>query len=417
MLNLSEKQKDFLANSNHYFNISTGAVSSGKTFVQILRWIQYVAKEVPDDSLLLLTGKTTESLYDNFIRDLIKLDSNFIYKKDPPRVFYPRKNIEMACISAADSSSWKRVQGKSVAGWCADEIVTYPENFTLMCQSRVRAQGKQWKKFWSCNPDSPENYVLKKYIKNENIDVKTWHFILDDNPNLTEGYKNEIKASYSGVYYDRFVLGLWVLAEGMVYDEFDQKIHVIDPIDLPMNWKYYRSIDWGYQNPFCCLFAAYNYKDNILYIYDEHYKAKKLIEYHAEQIKKRDNRKIENKEERIYFDKTFADHDAQDNAEIKKYGIHTSNAVKGEVNSGIQRVKARLKVIDGKPKLYVFKNCENLIREFGLYRWNDKREGYNEKEEPVKAEDHALDPLRYLINYLDKGKLKVSKVSASSLGL
>jgi phage terminase large subunit len=208
-----------------------------------------------------------------------------------------------------------------------------------------------------------------------------------------------------------------VLAEGMVYDEFDQKIHVIDPIDLPMNWKYYRSIDWGYQNPFCCLFAAYNYKDNILYIYDEHYKAKKLIEYHAEQIKKRDNRKIENKEERIYFDKTFADHDAQDNAEIKKYGIHTSNAVKGEVNSGIQRVKARLKVIDGKPKLYVFKNCENLIREFGLYRWNDKREGYNEKEEPVKAEDHALDPLRYLINYLDKGKLKVSKVSASSLGL
>ncbi len=404
---LSPIQKRYLRESNHSFNIATGAVSSGKTFVQILRWDAFVFHEVPDGSLLLMSGKTAESLYDNVIRYWESMDpAGIVVTRQPLRVKIPAKGIEIACADAHNERSWGRIQGKTVFGWLADEVTQYPYSFVKMAQSRCRGEGKVWPKFWTCNPDHPEHYVKKEYIENEGIDVANWHFTLDDNPKLSEEYKDELKASYSGVFYDRYILGKWVLAEGMVYDEFDQSIHVIDDIDLPDGWQRVRGIDFGYTNPFVCLWGAIDH-DGRLYIYDEHYQPRTLMKDHASAIWNRPGN----------YAWTVADHDAQDNAELRAEGINTKNAKK-DVILGLQKVKARMKVHgDGYPRLFVCKRCKNVIREFGSYRWPETRATGNDKEEPMKENDHAMDAIRYMVMEMDRGSGKAPVVSAGMLGL
>ena len=406
MSTLSQKQIDYLRESHASFNIASGAVSSGKTFAQILRWYTHIY-DVPNGSLLMMSGKTSESLYDNVVRDLVALNPyDIIVQRQPLRIRVISKGIEIACADAHNERSWGRIQGKTVFGWLADEVTQYPYNFVKMAQSRCRGGGEVWPKFWTCNPDQPEHYIKREYIENDNLDVKNWHFTLDDNPILSEEYKNELKSSYSGVFYDRYILGKWVLAEGMVYDEFDPSIHIVKPCSLPESWERIRGIDFGYTNPFVCLWGAVDY-DGRLYIYDEHYQSRALMKTHAAAIKARGNNDC----------LTVADHDAQDNAELREEGISTKNAKK-DVIIGLQKVKARMKVQqDGYPRLFITSNCKNLIREMGLYRWNEARNTGNEKEEPMKENDHAMDALRYMVMELDRGGGRVSAVAASDIGL
>ena len=389
---MSAKQLSYLKGSTHGFNVASGAISSGKTFVQILRWYKHIY-DCPDGSLLMASGKTAESLYDNVLRDLEKINPNDIkVYRQPQRVKVLSKKIEVACADAHDERSWGKIQGKTVFGWLADEITRHPKNFITMALGRCRGEGKVWPKFWTCNPESPEHYVLKDYIQNENIDIRNWHFVLDDNPILSDEYKDEIKSVYTGVYYDRYILGKWVLAEGMVYEEFDPGANIIEPLVLPDSWMRVRGVDYGYTNPFVCLWGAVDH-DGRLFIYDEHYQAKTLIKDHAHVINNRIGQ----------YAWTVADHDAQDNAEMRDQGIYTRNAKK-DVILGIQKVKRRLVMQpDGYPRLFISRTCKNLLREFGLYRWADPKEGRNDKEEPIKENDHAMDALRYMVMELDIG--------------
>lgn len=388
---LSPKQLDFLTRSYHSFNVASGAVSSGKTFVQTLRWFKHLY-DVPDGVLLMMSGKTSESLYDNVIRDLERLNpSDILFSRSPLRGHVKSKGIDIACADAHNEVSWGRIQGKTVYGWLADEVTQHPNNFVKMAQSRCRGEGKIWPKFWTCNPDVPEHFVKREYLDNEELDLRTWQFTLDDNPVLSDEYIDELKASYSGIYYDRYIRGLWVHAEGMVYDEWDPGIHIVDDFDPPPDWFRIRAIDFGYTNPFVCLWGALD-EDDRLWIYDEHYEARQLIEYHAERILER----------RMYLrHATVADHDAQDAAELAAKKVYTTPAQK-DVEWGIQRVKARLQRSgDGRPRLMVSRRCRNLIRELPLYRWAPAREGQDEKEVPIKADDHALDALRYMVAHVE----------------
>jgi PBSX family phage terminase large subunit len=340
----------------------------------------------------MMSGKTAESLYDNVIRDLLRLDisGDMVHTVDPHRIQVKSKDIEIACADAHNEKSWGRVQGKTVAGWLADEITRHPRNFVQMAQSRCRYEGRIWPKFWTCNPEHPEHFILNDYLKNEKIDLLSWHFTLEDNPALTQEYKDELRNSYSGVFYQRYIEGKWVLAEGIVYPDFDQELHVKE-FTLVDSWRRIRGIDFGYTNPFVCLWGAID-EDGRLYIYDEHYRAKTLIADHVAAIGKREGN----------FNFTVSDHDAQERAEL---GFATRAAQK-EVQLGIQKVTSRLLIAgDSRPRLFIHPRCVNLIREFGMYRWNDIKEGKNEKEEPIKENDHAMDALRYMVMELDNRKV------------
>ena len=346
----------------------------------------------------MMSGKTGESLYDNVIRDLLRMDTvnDMEYTTHPQRLAIKSKGIEIACADAHDEKSWGRIQGKTVAGWLADEITRHPKSFVDMAIGRCRHDGKTWPKFWTCNPEYPEHFVKTDYIDNGKIDIRTWHFTLEDNPTLSPEYVAEMKAAYSGVFYDRYILGKWVMAEGLVYDEFDASVHVLNNIQPKEGWTLVRGIDYGYTNPFVCLWGALD-EDGRLYIYDEHYRPRTLMDSHASAIKARPG----------HFQWTVSDHDAQDSAELSAKGISSRPAQK-EVILGIQKVKTRLKAAgDGRPRLFISSKCQNVIREFGMYRWANAKEGLNEKEEPVKENDHAMDVIRYMVMECDTKKVFV----------
>ena len=352
-----------------------------------------------------MSGKTNESLYDNVIRDMeVMLQHHIVVHKQPLRCAIPGKGIEIACADAHNERSWGRIQGKTVYGWLADEVTQHPKNFTYMAIARCRGDGKTWPKFWTCNPDFPQHYVKTDFVDSSELDIKTWHFGLTDNPILTDEYIDEVQRAYTGVFYDRYILGKWIMAEGSVYPQFDYDTHVFDA-DVPLHWTRAVSIDFGYTNPFVCLWGAIDH-DGRLFIYDEHYQAKTLIKDHATAIRARGD-----------FSWAVADHDAQDNAELRAESINTHNAKK-DVMDGIQRVSARLAVQpDGFPRVFIHKRCVNTLREIESYRWAQVTADRNEKEEPVKADDHTMDALRYMVMELDKGMAKVPNMSLGMLGI
>lgn len=181
---------------------------------------------------------------------------------------------------------------------------------------------------------------------------------------------------------------------GSVYKIFDKRIHVIDPIPIPLHWRKVRAIDFGFTNPFVCLWLAVD-NDGCWYVYREYFKSQTGMEEHANAIKK-----LSGKNEN--YGATFSDHDSQDNYELGLRGVKTKNASKS-VHPGIECVQKLLKIRkNGRPRLYVFSNCVNTIREFPGYHYPEGTDSKDPKDLPVAVKDHTLDALRYAIfSYLE----------------
>ncbi len=266
-----------------------------------------------------------------------------------------------------------------------------------------------------CNPDVPTHWIKNR--KN----IRLFQQRHEHNPRLYDqptGKLTEhgqrtlsILDALTGLRYKRGRLGLWVSAEGQVYDTFDPQVHVIDPFPIPPEWTRYRVIDFGYTNPFVCQWWAQDH-DKRLYLYREIYMTHRTVRVHAEQIKRLSG------SER--YAATISDHDAEDRATLEENGIKTVPAKK-DISSGIQSVQDRLKDQgDGKPGLYLFRDClveadSSLYREypgdtqpvcteqeFGSYVWPDGKDGKPNKEIPVDAYNHGMDCVRYLSKYQDQ---------------
>lgn len=214
----------------------------------------------------------------------------------------------------------------------------------------------------------------------------------DNRANLPPEYLAALEA-LPEVMRNRMLNGVWCDNTGAVYQEFDEGKHVVAPFPIPPDWKRMRAIDFGYTNPFVCLWGALD-PDGRLFLYREWYKASVRTAVHAETI-----RRLSGTES--YF-LTVADHDAAERAELDSLGIRTEPAEKNVI-AGIQRVKCRLADAgDGKPRIFFFNTLRNLLSEIYDYRWADGGNGnVNAKEEPVKLNDHAMDALRYMVAALD----------------
>lgn len=184
------------------------------------------------------------------------------------------------------------------------------------------------------------------------------------------------------------IAGKFAAFYGSVYKTFNSSVHICKPFAIPPTWSRFRSIDFGYNNPFVSLWLARD-NDRCWYVYAEHYKARETLAFHAERIKQisTDDR----------FRMSWADWDSQDAAELRKLGIGTEPARKA-VGLGIEAVQAALKIQDnGKPRLKIFDTCKNTIREVQGYRWAEGTETKDAKDEPLKVDDHCCDCLRYAI--------------------
>ena len=386
-----------------------GAVRSGKTYLNNLLFYMEVRKHTGEGLHYIISGHTLGSIKRNVL-DPISDEFGVDCKTDAGGTFSLWGN-KVHCFGADKADSYKAITGMTAHGWYGNEVTLQHDNSIQECFSRI--SGDDARVFWDTNPDYPEHPIKTNYIdksgdklSDNRLRIQSWHFDLDDNPYLPADYVENLKASTPpGMWYDRKVKGQWIAAEGLVYELFDRNVHVYEPFIPPADWKRIRSVDFGHTNPFVCLWGAVDY-DGRLYIYDEHYQAKALIEDHAQAIHGRGA-----------VSWTTADHDAQERAELNAKGIPTMAAIK-DVSLGIQRVAERLVVLpDGYPRLFISGNCVNLLREFGQYVWEPMKDGKPVKEEPHKEHDHSMDALRYMVMALDKGKGGVSDVGAGELGL
>jgi len=220
---LNPKQLDFMLFEDRRINLLTGSVRSGKTYVSLLKWAIFVGT-MPENAEFLMTGKTLTSLKRNclgLLQDLVG-QSNFSYSisQKSGKLFGRTIWLEGANDDRAES----KIRGMTLAGAYVDELTQIPEDFYKMLLSRLSF--KNAKLYATTNPDAPNHWVKVQIIENEEIDKKVWSFTLDDNEILkkeNEEYFEQLKKEYQsmgGVFYQRFILGLWVLAEGLIYRQF-----------------------------------------------------------------------------------------------------------------------------------------------------------------------------------------------------
>ena len=233
---LNPKQLDFMLYKDKRINLLSGSVRSGKTYVSLLKWAVFVGS-MPEDSEFLMTGKTITSLDRNCLGLLKTLvGDNFTYSKNQKHGTLFGRRIWLE--GASDERAESKIRGMTLAGAYVDELTQIPESFYSMLLSRLSV--KNAKLYATTNPDAPNHWVKTNIIDNEEIEKKVWQFTLDDNEILkrqNEEYFENLKREYKsmgGVFYERFILGMWVLAEGLIYKQFANNTELFmkdEPVD------------------------------------------------------------------------------------------------------------------------------------------------------------------------------------------
>ncbi|KKL23093.1 hypothetical protein LCGC14_2428860 [marine sediment metagenome] len=397
MIELTVKQKRILIEDSRdqaKILILEGAVRSGKTFLNNMLFYKELRKYQGQNKNFIVMGYTLGSVKRNVLNDLSTM-FNIDTKTDMSGCFSAFGN-KIHCFGSDKRDSYKNMTGFTAQLWYANEVSLSHSNSVQ--EAFQRCSGDNARIIWDSNPSYPEHKIKTDFIDRSGerlssgrLRIKSYHFNIDDNQFLSADYIENLKKSTpKGMWYNRSIKGLWVSAEGLVYESWNPEVHCVEPFKIPDDWKRVRGIDFGFTNPLVCLWGALDL-DGRLFIYDEHYRARTLLDVHAEAIKSRKGN----------FAWTVADHDSQDVAELKKYGVRTKPAIK-DVGIGLQRVAQRLIIQDDElPRLFVFNTCKNLKREMGTYCWIEQKEGRAVQEEPMKINDHCVDTLRYIVMGID----------------
>ena len=268
-------------------------------------------------------------------------------------------------------------------------------------ECKMRVIDKKGEIFGTMTPLKGLTFIYDEIYLNSGNSKEVWYEFMEwgDNPYLDKEEIEELTSTLSPDQIDSRRFGRFKANSGLVYPEFDENIHVIPPFDIPFEWQDTISIDPGLNNPLSAHWYAVDY-DGTVYVVSEHFEGKKDVKYHAEQIEriskslnwKRDSRgRLEALIDSAANQKTLASSKSVTEL-FYDFNIAVNPKVNKDLFTGIQRVKQYLRVNNGKPKIYIFQNCVNLIRELKSYRW-----GEEDGDTPKKYDDHALDELRYYI--------------------
>ena len=393
MPNSSVRDKDAI--------ICDGSVRAGKTVVMSLSYVLW-AMETFNGVNLGISGKTIGSLRRNVITPLKIILKGRGYKVKDHRadnyltITYKGKSNEFYIFGGKDESSQDLIQGITLAGMFFDEVALMPESFVNQATARCSVDGaKLW---FNCNPEGPYHWFKLEWIdKLEEKNAVHLHFTMDDNLSLSERVRERYRRMYSGIFFKRYILGLWVLAEGTIYDMFTDEDNTYNDGEGPnydLWYHRYYTIDYGTVNPFAI--AEIIGQDNIYYIENEYYydskkenRQKDDDEYAEDLIKFIDGKRYTS----IIIDPSAASFKVM----ARKKGLRTKDA-DNDVLDGIRLVASlfalrRLKVNRNK--------CPNVLKERASYIWDEKAAKAGE-EKPVKAFDHILDSVRYFAKTIVK---------------
>ena len=394
--------------------IADGAIRSGKTVCMSLSFVMWAMTQFNGQNFGMC-GKTIGSFRRNVLFWLeVMLRSRgytvadhradnlvVVTRGETTNYFY--------IFGGKDERSQDLIQGITLAGVFFDEVALMPESFVNQATGRCSVEGS---KYWfNCNPDGPYHWFKTGWIdkatgylgkkKTQEIREKAaaenrdpglkeilyLHFTMDDNLSLSKKIKERYRSMYTGVFYRRYIRGLWAMAEGIIYDMFDTAKHVLSSLNNLVNANYYVSCDYGTQNATVFLLWCKERSGRWVCCREYYYSGR------DEERQKTDSEYADDLEQwlagikpvKIIIDPSAASFIA----ELKKRGYAIKKA-KNDVLDGIRFVASLL----NQGKIAISDQCQNTIKEFGSYIWDQKASERGE-DKPVKQHDHAMDALRY----------------------
>lgn len=402
---ISKKQKQIMAFPFTKYDalICDGAIRSGKTAFMTLSFVDDAMRRY-NNQRFGICGKTVDSTVKNIIMPYLGLT----YSKEKYNIQWKRSDKIMVVsngrkenvfeiFGGKDESSFALIQGRTLAGVLFDEVALQPRSFVEQALARCSVDGsKMW---FNCNPASPQHWFYKEWICDiEKRNAIRLHFQLEDNPSLSQHIIDRYKSMYTGVFYNRYILGEWCVAEGLVYDFGEDNI----TDDVPGNGEYYISVDYGTLNPFSaglwCVLGdkAVRIKE---YYYNGREKAKQRTDEEycddIEELAKGYNIR------QVIVDPSAASFITA--LRKRQFSVRKAN---NDVLDGIRRTAVYLR--NGNIKIH--RSCADSIAEFGLYRWDDKAA----TDTPIKENDHAMDEIRYFSNTILKNKVRKDEQNSYS---
>ena len=365
--------------------ICDGAVRSGKSVSMADGFFLWSMARFSGENFALC-GKTVVSLRRNIVANLQKWLGGILtiqeYPSQSKLVVSDRRGRKNTyyLFGGENESSYKLIQGITLAGVLLDEVALMPRSFVEQACARCSVAGS--KLWFNCNPAGPEHWFYKEWILGcRQKNMLHLHFTMEDNPALAPEIRRRYETLYTGVFYQRYILGQWCMAEGLIYS-FDREKHIAR--ELPAAGRYYISVDYGTLNPFSaglwCVAEGKAIRIREFY-YDGRERGKQYTDedYYRELEKLAGTLPVE----LVIVDPSAASFIAT----IRSHGRFSVRKATNEVLDGIRLVAGFLQA----GVLQIAQVCRDTIREFGLYRWDEKAE----KDTPCKEQDHAMDDVRY----------------------
>lgn len=392
---MGEKQLQILQFrfSDYSYLICDGAVRSGKTSLMMVGFV--------DDAMTRfngrrfgICGKTVDSATKNIVQPYMAMQ----YAQRSYRIKWSRTDKTMTVskggvtnvfevFGGKDESSYALIQGRTLAGCLIDEVVLQPRSFVDQAMIRCSVTGS--KVWFSCNPAAPSHWFYTDWIlkadKGE-INAQHIHFVLRDNPGLSEETIQRYEQSFTGVFYQRYVLGEWVAAEGLVYPFFSagQDAYLFHGDASHIDGQFYVSIDYGTHNP-CSMGLWVIHDGKALRIRESYFDSR------AERVQRTDEEHyaaLERLTKGYYIQAVVVDPSAASFIEtIRRHGKYLVIPADNDVLNGIRCVASLMQA----GLVTIHESCTASRREFVLYSWDDKAK----EDRVVKENDHAMDDIRY----------------------
>lgn len=382
--------------------ICDGAVRSGKTMAMTLGFVLWSVKNFNGENFAFC-GKTIESLKRNVVVPMRKWLEGIVEirhggGRDFLEISAKNHTNRYYFFGGKDENSYKSIQGVTLAGVMLDEVALMPKSFVEQAISRCSVNGSR---FWfNCNPDSPEHWFYREWVtKTREKNAFRLKFTMDDNFSLSENIKKRYKRLYSGVFYDRYIMGNWISADGLVYDMFDKNINIIHKIP-ETDGDFYVSADFGIQNATVfLLWRREKSPENRWICLKEWYYSGR--ENHRQKTVGELAQSFgawlgDIRPRCVYIDPSAT----ALIEECRRAGFAVKSA-KNDVINGISDVSTML----ANGSLVFSDECTNTIREFSEYVW-DENASRRGTDVPVKNNDHCLDAVRYFVNSLDLNRKK-----------
>ena len=376
---LSEKQKKLLCSRLPRTTIVEGCISSGKTFICNHKAVKQIIENFTNTGLIFFIGRTLTTLERNVLLPLEMQYGRemFTYSLNQKRAKLCGYRIELEGCN--DITSETKLRGATAEFIYGDEITLWNKPFMLRCFGSLRTENAT--ALFSTNPDSPSHFVKTEFLDRRDVlNLQSIKFNMDDNPVLTEEYKRQIKLEYTGVFYQRFIEGLWVLAEGLIYPDY--RVAIV-PTEPRRYTDYQVSLDYGTSNPFAA--GLWGLCNNVWYMISEYYYSGR-----EKSIQKTDDDYFKDLKQFVGdrpLRYVIVDPSAASFITLLRKNGWPARGADNTVVDGIRQTAAAMQ----QGKIKINDCCVNIIREFGLYAWNPD----SSVDEPIDESNHACDAARY----------------------